>query len=72
MVPAASKEGPDYGYFAEASKSIIIVKEKCLRRAKVLFEKLNVEVVLASRFLGVVLVAGKEFKILSVTRSASG
>ena len=46
------KECPDYGYFAELSKSIIIVKEKCFSSAKVLFEKLNVEVVLASRFLG--------------------
>ena len=43
------------------------MKEKCSSPAKVLFEKLNVEVVLASRFLGVVLVPRKEFKILSVT-----
>lgn len=45
-------KGPDYGYFAEPSKSIIVVKEQFFGRAKELFDQLNVEVVLANRFLG--------------------
>ena len=44
--------GPSYGYFAEPAKSIIVVKEQHLQEAKALFSDLQVEVVLASRFLG--------------------
>ena len=39
-------------YFTEHSKSIIVVKEQHLQEAKAIFFDLQVEVVLASRFLG--------------------
>ena len=44
--------GPLYGYFAEPSKSIVVVKEQHLQDAKAFFCDLQVEVVLAGRFLG--------------------
>ena len=44
--------GPSYAYFAEPSKSIIVVKKQHLQDAKAIFCDLEVEVVLASRFLG--------------------
>ena len=48
--------GPSYGYFAEPAKSILVVKERHLEQAKSLFVDLQVQVVLSSRFLEVVLV----------------
>ena len=44
--------GPSYGYYAEHSKSVIIVKEDHFQKAKALFADLQVEVVLAGWFLG--------------------
>ena len=44
--------GPCYGYFAEPSKSIIVVKEEQFREAQDVFADLQVEVVLVGRFLG--------------------
>ena len=46
------KVGPSYGYFAEPSKSIIVVKEEHFQEAQDVFADLEVEVVLAGRFLG--------------------
>ena len=43
--------GPSYGYFAEPSKSIIVVKEQHLQDTKTIFCDLQVEVVLAGCFL---------------------
>ncbi len=45
-------EGPSYGYFAEPSKSTLVVKERYFDKAKALFADLEVDIVLASRFLG--------------------
>ena len=45
-------EGPSYGYFAEPAKSILIVKEQNIEEATVMFADLEVDIVLASRFLG--------------------
>ncbi len=45
-------EGPSYGYFAEPSKSLLVVKEEHLEEAKSQFASLQVDIVLASRFLG--------------------
>ena len=44
--------GPSYGYFAEPSKSIVVVKEQHLQDARTIFSDLQVEVVLSGRFLG--------------------
>ena len=44
--------GPTYGYFAEPSKSIIVVKEEHFQEAQDVFADLQVEVVLVGRFLG--------------------
>ena len=44
--------GPAYGYFPESSKSILIVKPGLLSAAQALFEHLQVDVRLSSRFLG--------------------
>ena len=44
--------GPSYGYFAEPSKSIVVVKEQHLQDARAIFSDLQVEVVLAGRYLG--------------------
>ena len=44
--------GLSYGYFAEPSKTIIVVKEQHLQDARVIFCDLQVEVVLAGCFLG--------------------
>ena len=44
--------GPAYGYFAEPAKSILVVKERHLEKAKSLFADLQVQVVLSSHFLG--------------------
>ncbi len=44
--------GPSYGYLAEPSKSILVVKEQHFDAAQRLFADLQVTVVLASRFLG--------------------
>ena len=46
------KVGPSYGYFAEPSKSIIVVKEEHFQEAQDVFADLEVEVVLAGCFLG--------------------
>ena len=43
---------PSYGYFAEPSKSIIVVKEEHFQEAQDVFADLEVEVVLVGRFLG--------------------
>ena len=43
--------GSSYGYFAEPTKSTIIVKEEHCCRAEALFADLNVKIVLADRFL---------------------
>ena len=45
-------EGPSYGYFAEPSKSTLVVKEENMEEARILFADLQVNIVLASRFLG--------------------
>ena len=47
--------GPSYGYYAEPTKSVIIVKEDQFQKATALFADLQVEVVLAGQFLGAVL-----------------
>ena len=44
--------GPGFGYFAEPTKSVIVVKEPLLETARNLFSDLEVDVVTASRFLG--------------------
>ena len=44
--------GPAYGYFPESFKSIVIVKPGLLSAAPALFEHLQVDVRLCSRFLG--------------------
>ena len=44
--------GPSYGYFAEPSKRVIVVKEQHFEEAKIIISNLQVEVALASRFLG--------------------
>ena len=44
--------GPSYGYFAEPSKSLLVVKEDQLNEAKNVFSDLNVEITLGGRFLG--------------------
>ena len=44
--------GPSYGYFAEPSKSVLVVKEPLFEIAQRMFQDLQVSVVLASRFLG--------------------
>ena len=44
--------GPAYGYFPESFKSIVIVKPGLLSAAQALFEHLQVDVRLSSRFLG--------------------
>ena len=44
--------GPSYGYFAEPSKSIIVVIEEHFQEAQDVFADLEVEVVLVGRFLG--------------------
>ena len=44
--------GLSYGYFAEPSKSIIVVKDQHLQDTKAIFCDLQVEVVLAGRLLG--------------------
>ena len=44
--------GPSYGYFAEPSKSIIVIKEEHFQEAQDVFADLEVEVVLVGRFLG--------------------
>lgn len=46
------KLGPSYGYYAEPTKSTIIVKEEHLEKAKQLFAEFEVNVVQSSRFLG--------------------
>ena len=43
--------GPAFGYFAEPTKSFIIVKEQFADAARALFAELQVEVVVADRFL---------------------
>ena len=45
-------EGPRYGYFAEPTKSTLVVKERLYDQAKALFADLQVNIVLSSRFLG--------------------
>ena len=44
--------GPFYGYYAKPSKSIIIIKEDQFQKATALFADLQVEAVLAGRFVG--------------------
>ena len=44
--------GPFYGYWAEPSKSIVIVKEEHVQSAKYVFADLNINIVLADCFLG--------------------
>ena len=44
--------GPFYGYFAEASKSVIVWKEQHLREANYLSANMEVSVVPASQLLG--------------------
>lgn len=44
--------GPEYGYYAEPTKSSIIVKEQFVDSAKAMFAELKVEVTVAGRFLG--------------------
>ena len=44
--------GPTYGFFAEPSKSIIVVKEEHFQEAMGVFADLEVEVALVGRFLG--------------------
>ena len=39
-----------YGYFAEPSKSLLVVKEDLLNEAKNVFSDLNVEITLGGRF----------------------
>ena len=46
------KFGPSYGYWAEPSKSIVIVKEEHVQSAKNVFPDLSIKIVLADRFLG--------------------
>lgn len=44
--------GPAYGYFVEASKSVLVVKEAFIASAKELFGPYDVKIELANRFLG--------------------
>ena len=61
------KLGPSYGYFTEPSKSIIILKEEHLDEAKRLLSNLDVEVTLASTFLGGCI--GRESKVCAFGQS---
>ena len=45
-------EGPAYGYFAEPLKSTLVVKEEHMEKAREMFADLDVDIALASRFLG--------------------
>ena len=44
--------GPSYGYFAEPSKSVVVVKDRYFCEAQSLFAEMDVAVVVASGFLG--------------------
>ena len=44
--------GPNYGYFPESSKSILVVASHNFEQAKVVFADLNFQVVTGSRYLG--------------------
>ena len=44
--------GPSYGYFAELTKSTVIVKEEYRSQAEALFADLDVKITLAGHFLG--------------------
>ena len=46
------EQGPAFGYFAEPSKSIVIVKPHHGEAAKTIFGNLNVQVTTSGRFLG--------------------
>ena len=46
------EHGPAYGYYAESSKSVLVIKEQHLQEAQDIFANLQVKVVLTSCFLG--------------------
>ena len=45
-------KGPARGYFPKSTKSILVVSEKNLPRAKEYFRRMGVQVVTGSRYLG--------------------
>ena len=45
-------KGPDRGYFPDPTKSILVVSEKNVPRAKEYFCGMGVQVVIGSRYLG--------------------
>ena len=48
----ASEHGPAYDYYAEPSKSALVIKKRYLQEAQDIFADLQVKVVLTSSFLG--------------------
>ena len=44
--------GPSYGYFAEPSKSVLLVKEQHFKEALIIFSDLDIQVSLTCHFLG--------------------
>uniref|UniRef100_A0A1X7U925 Reverse transcriptase domain-containing protein n=1 Tax=Amphimedon queenslandica TaxID=400682 RepID=A0A1X7U925_AMPQE len=46
------KEGPKFGYSPKPSKSYVVVNERSIERARILFSPLGVNVVTSHRFLG--------------------
>ena len=59
--------GPSYGYFAEPSKSVVVVKDRYFCEAQSLFADMDVAVVVASRFLGGCV--GRESEVHAFVRS---
>ena len=46
------QEGPEYGYFPEPVKTVLVVDNQFKEKAESLFENLGVKIVPGSRFLG--------------------